>query len=48
MAKGVLMGRHGVDEDAAFGMLLARCEQDGSTVAEAASAVVEAVIRRRR
>jgi GAF domain-containing protein len=48
MAKGVLMGRHGVDEDAAFGMLLARCDRDGSSVVEAASAVVEAVIRRRR
>jgi GAF domain-containing protein len=48
MAKGVLMGRHGIDEDAAFGMLLARCEQDGSTVAEAASGIVDSTVRRRR
>jgi GAF domain-containing protein len=48
MAKGILMGRHGVDEDAALGMLLARCDQDGSTVAEAASGVVDSVVRRRR
>jgi GAF domain-containing protein len=48
MAKGVLMGRHGIDEDSAFGMLLSRCEQDGSTVAEAASRVVDSVVRRRR
>jgi GAF domain-containing protein len=48
MAKGVLMGRHAIDEDAAFGMLLARCEQDGSTVAEASLGVVDSVVRRRR
>jgi GAF domain-containing protein len=48
IAKGVLMGRHGVDEDAAFGMLLSRCEQDDSTVADAAVAIVESVVRRRR
>ncbi len=48
VAKGVLMARHGVDEDTAFGMLLARCEQDGTTVAEAAFDVVGSVVRRRR
>jgi GAF domain-containing protein len=48
MAKGILMGRHAIDEDAAFGMLLARCEQDASTVAEAASGIVDSVVRRRR
>jgi GAF domain-containing protein len=47
-AKGVLMGRNAVDEDTALGMLLARAEQDGSTVAEAARAVVASTIRRRR
>jgi GAF domain-containing protein len=47
-AKGVLMGRNGVDEDTALGMLLARAEQDGSTVAAAAQAVVAATVRRRR
>jgi GAF domain-containing protein len=48
MAKGVLMGRHAIDQDAAFGMLMARCEQDGSTVAEAAAGIVDSVVRRRR
>jgi GAF domain-containing protein len=48
MAKGILMGRHAIDEDAAMGMLLARCEQDGSTVAEAALRIVDSVVRRRR
>jgi len=48
MAKGVLMGRHGVDEDTAFGMLLARCEQDGAPVADAARAIVESAVRRGR
>jgi GAF domain-containing protein len=48
MAKGVLMGRNGVDEDAAVAMLLARSEQEGTTVAEAAEAVVASSVRRRR
>jgi GAF domain-containing protein len=48
MAKGILMGRHATDEDTALGMLLARCEQDGSTVAEAASGIVHSAARRRR
>ena len=48
MAKGILMGRHAIDEDTAFGMLLARCEQDGSTAAEAASGIVDSAVRRRR
>jgi GAF domain-containing protein len=48
MAKGILMGRHAIDEDAAFGMLLARCEEDGRAVAEAAAAIVDATVRRRR
>jgi GAF domain-containing protein len=48
MAKGVLMGRHAVDEDTAFGMLMARCEQEGSTLAEAASGIIESAVRRRR
>jgi GAF domain-containing protein len=47
-AKGILMGRNSVDEDTAFGILLARCEQEGSTVAEAAQAIVDSVVRRRR
>ena len=48
VAKGVLMGRHGVDEQTAFGMLLARCEQEGTAVGDAAVAIVEASIRRGR
>jgi GAF domain-containing protein len=48
VAKGILMGRHAIDGDAALGMLLARCDQDGSTVAEAASRVVDSAVRRRR
>jgi GAF domain-containing protein len=48
MAKGVLMGREGIDEDTALRLLLARSERTGSTVADAARSVVEAVVRRRR
>ena len=48
VAKGVLMGRNAVDEDTAFGMLLARCQQEGTSVAEAAQAVVDSAVRRRR
>jgi GAF domain-containing protein len=48
MAKGILMGRHAIDEDAAFGMLLARCQQDGSSLTEAATGIVASVVRRRR
>jgi GAF domain-containing protein len=47
-AKGVLMGRHAVDEATAFGMLLARAQDDGATVAQAARAVVDSAVRRRR
>jgi GAF domain-containing protein len=47
-AKGVLMGRHAVDEATALGMLMARAEQDGSSVAAAAQAVVASTMRRRR
>jgi AmiR/NasT family two-component response regulator len=48
MAKGVLMGRDAIDEDTALRLLLARSERTGSTVADAARSVVEAVVRRRR
>jgi AmiR/NasT family two-component response regulator len=48
MAKGVLMGRHTVDEGTAFGMLLARSQQERSTVARTAQAVVDSAVRRRR
>jgi GAF domain-containing protein len=48
MAKGVLMGRNGVDEESALAHLLARAEEDGTTVAQAAEAVLASSVRRRR
>jgi hypothetical protein len=42
------MGRSAIDEDTAFGVLLARSEQEGTSVAEAARAVVDSIVRRRR
>jgi GAF domain-containing protein len=48
MAKGVLMGRHAVDEDTAFGMLLGQSKHDGSTLTEAAERTVASVVRRGR
>jgi GAF domain-containing protein len=48
LAKGVLMGRGTIDEDTALRVLLARCERDGVTVADAARTVLETVVRRRR
>jgi GAF domain-containing protein len=48
LAKGVLMGRNAVNEDAALGMLLARSAQEGSTLAEAARSVVDSIIQRGR
>jgi GAF domain-containing protein len=47
-AKGVLMGRNAVDESTALGILLARCQREGTTVAQAAQAVVDSAVRRRR
>jgi GAF domain-containing protein len=48
MAKGVLIGRSKVDEEAALGILLERARQTGTTVAEAAQAIVDSTVRRRR
>ena len=48
MAKGVLMARHGIDEEAAFAMLLARCGEGAGTLHEAARSVVDSAVRRRR
>jgi GAF domain-containing protein len=48
LAKGVLMGRHAVDEDTAFGMLLGRSEADGNTLIEAARKTIGSVVRRGR
>ena len=47
VAKGVLMARHSTDEDAALRMLVARSYDKGSTLADAARAVVASVGRRR-
>ncbi|MGY1689806.1 GAF domain-containing protein [Geodermatophilus sp. SYSU D01105] len=47
-AKGVLMARHGVSDDVAFGMLVARSGEDGGTLPEVARAVVDSAFRRRR
>src|SRR5215218_7667078 len=48
VAKGILMGRHSVDEDAAFAMLMARSEQEGAPLVQAAQAVIDSAGRRRR
>jgi GAF domain-containing protein len=48
IAKGVLMARHGVDEDAAFGMLLSRARERSADLRETARAVVTSAVRRRR
>lgn len=48
IAKGVLMARHGVDEEAALGMLLARGSQDAVPLREVARSVAASAVRRRR
>jgi GAF domain-containing protein len=48
MAKGVLMARHGVDEDTAFGMLVALRGEGGAPLREAAQTVVQGAVRQRR
>jgi GAF domain-containing protein len=48
MAKGVLMARSNLDEEAAIGILLQRARQDGTTIGQAAQAVVESAVRRGR
>ena len=48
VAKGVRMGRNAVNEEAAFGILLARAAEDGTTLADAARSVVESVVQRGR
>ena len=48
MAKGVLMGRHGIDEDASLRMLMGRSQQKGVPLAEAARTVVDSAGRARR
>ncbi|WP_040336548.1 GAF and ANTAR domain-containing protein [Candidatus Blastococcus massiliensis] len=48
ITKGVLMGRQSLDEQTALRALMARGEQDGITLAEAARVVVDSAARRRR
>jgi GAF domain-containing protein len=48
MAKGVLMARHGVTEDVAFGMLLTRSGEETGSLSEVARTVVGSAVRRRR
>jgi GAF domain-containing protein len=48
MAKGVLMGRHGIDEDAALRLLLGHGQQRGVALVEAARSVVDSAGRARR
>jgi len=48
LAKGVLMGRDRIEEEAAIAALVSRAEQDGTSVAEVARAVIGTTVRRRR
>jgi GAF domain-containing protein len=48
IAKGVLMARHGIDEEAALGMLLARATQDALPLRESARMIADSAVRRRR
>jgi GAF domain-containing protein len=48
VAKGILMGRKSVDEDTAFGMLMARSEQDGTPLIQTAQGIIDSTVRRRR
>jgi GAF domain-containing protein len=47
-AKGVVMARHGVPEDVAFGILVSRSCEEGTPLADVARAVVDSAVRRRR
>ncbi len=48
VAKGVLMGRNSIDEGTAFAMLMARSEQDGTSLVEAARGIVGSTHRKGR
>jgi GAF domain-containing protein len=48
MAKGLLMARHGVDEDTAFALLVARSHEDGVPLLDVARTLIESAVRRRR
>lgn len=48
VAKGLLMARSNLDEEMALALLLRRAEQEQSSVTEAARALVDSTVRRRR
>ena len=48
MAKGVLMGRHGVDEDTALRTLVGRSQEQGLGLADTARKVLDSAVHRRR
>ena len=48
MAKGVLMGRHGMDEDGALRMLVARSQEQGAGLADTARKMIDSAAGRRR
>jgi GAF domain-containing protein len=48
LAKGVLMARSNLDEETALALLLRRAEKEETSVAEAARALVDSAVRRRR
>jgi AmiR/NasT family two-component response regulator len=48
VAKGILIGRHAVDEDTPFAMLMARSEQDAAPLVQTAQRIIDAAGRRRR
>lgn len=48
LAKGVLIGREGVDEEVAFAMLVTAAEREGRPLRDAADGLVQSAQRRRR
>jgi GAF domain-containing protein len=48
VAKGVLMGRNSIDENTALRTLISRSQEEGTGLVEAARAVVDSAVRRRR
>jgi len=48
VARGILMARSNLDEETALTLLLRRAAHDGTNLADAARALVDATVRRRR
>jgi AmiR/NasT family two-component response regulator len=48
IAKGMLMARDGVDEDTALALLVARSQEDGVPLLDAARTLIDSAVRRRR